>query len=77
MTSRHSQNTHRYRIPSSADHERISALFLGPKGENAEFLQSWLTSIVAQQKAARDAYFPDDDVSRAEYLQLAIIFIIY
>ncbi|KAH9482174.1 L-tyrosine decarboxylase [Psilocybe cubensis] len=61
MPSSHPHITHRYRVPSSDDHERISALFLGPKAENAAFLQQWLTTVVAQQKAARDAYFPDDN----------------
>ncbi len=51
----------RYRVPTSADHERVSALFLGPKAENSEFLRSWFTTVVNQQKAARDAYFPDDE----------------
>ncbi|KAF8968538.1 pyridoxal phosphate-dependent transferase [Flammula alnicola] len=68
--------THKYphfRIPSSADHERISALFLGPKGENAEFLHSWFNTIVAQQKAARDAYFPEDEAKSKAFVQMTEI----
>ncbi|KIJ33125.1 hypothetical protein M422DRAFT_183647, partial [Sphaerobolus stellatus SS14] len=41
----------------------VSALFLGPKGENSQFLYSWFTSVVNQQKAAREAYFPEDEES--------------
>lgn len=70
MATQEKHNTPRYRIPSNADHERISALFLGPKGENAEFLQSWFTSVVNQQKAARQAYFPNDEVTHARDVHL-------
>ncbi len=53
----------RYRVPSSADYERVSALFLGPKAENSCFLRSMLDIIVTQQESAREAYFPDDKES--------------
>ncbi|KAH9482182.1 L-tyrosine decarboxylase [Psilocybe cubensis] len=52
----------RYRIPTSEDHERTSALFLGPKAENAKFLREWLMTVVSQQEAARHAYSPKDNI---------------
>jgi len=75
MSSPPQRHFPRYRIPSSADHERVSALFLGPKGENSEFLRSWFTSVVSQQKAAREAYFPEDQVSITTSVQESATFI--
>ena len=56
------QNTHR--VPNNTEHERISALFLGPKAENAAFLSRCFEMIVSGQVNARCSYFPDDDVRR-------------
>lgn len=52
-----------YSIPSGKDHERISALFLGPKAENAELLKHCFDLIVSKQKEGREGYFPNDQVS--------------
>lgn len=49
---------------SNATHERISALFLGPKAENADFLIECFKEIVHMQVRGRKAYFPNDAVSR-------------
>ena len=51
-----------FRIPSNADHERVSALFLGPKAENTPLLQNFFNLIVAKQQQGRLDYFPDDPV---------------
>lgn len=47
---------------SNATHERISALFLGPKAENADFLVECFKEIVHMQVRGRQAYFPNDAV---------------
>lgn len=47
---------------SNATHERISALFLGPKAENADFLVECFKEIVHMQVRGRKAYFPNDAV---------------
>ena len=52
-----------FRIPNNDDHDRVSALFLGPKAENAGLLQEFFSLIVQGQSAGRRAYFPDDPVS--------------
>ena len=51
-----------YRIPNNDEYERISALFLGPKAENAVFLSECFHLIVLGQRQARHNYFPNDDV---------------
>lgn len=51
-----------YRVPSNDDHERISALFLGPKAENSTLLGQCFNMVVQKQIAARQAYFPSDPV---------------
>lgn len=51
-----------YSIPSSSEHERISALFLGPKAENAELLKRCFELIVTKQVEGRNSYFPNDHV---------------
>lgn len=49
-------------VPDNDDHERISALFIGPKGENLDTLQRCFNMIVEKQRAARLSYFPEDKV---------------
>lgn len=51
-----------FRIPSNDDHERVSALFLGPKAENAPLLKQYFDLILAKQFEGRQAYFPNDQV---------------
>ena len=51
-----------HRIPNNTEHERISALFLGPKAENAAFLSRCFEMIVYGQAKARSNYFPEDRV---------------
>lgn len=53
---------------SNATHERISALFLGPKAENADFLMDCFREIVRLQERGRKSYFPNDAVSRRDLL---------
>ncbi|KAF5319231.1 hypothetical protein D9619_008287 [Psilocybe cf. subviscida] len=69
MAHHHHTKPPKFALPSNEAHEKISALFLGPKGENAEFLQSWFTSIVEQQKQARLNYFPEDQPSITASIQ--------
>ncbi|KAL5532192.1 hypothetical protein ACEPAF_5756 [Sanghuangporus sanghuang] len=49
-----------FRIPDSEDHERVSALFLGPKAENQALLSQCFNIVVSKQTEARQAYFPSD-----------------
>ncbi|KAL0958858.1 hypothetical protein HGRIS_014176 [Hohenbuehelia grisea] len=49
-----------FRIPSNADHERISALFLGPKAENFGLLRECFIEVLDKQRAVRTKYFPED-----------------
>ena len=58
-----------HRIPNNAEHERISALFLGPKAENAAFLSRCFGMIVSGQAKARLNYFPEDKV-RSSFIPL-------
>ncbi|KAL5521195.1 hypothetical protein ACEPAG_9118 [Sanghuangporus baumii] len=58
--SRNGQHRPVFRIPSNADHERVSALFLGPKAENASILSQCFNIVVGKQTEARQAYFPSD-----------------
>ena len=51
-----------FRIPNNDEHERISALFLGPKAENAVFLSECFHLIILCQRQARHNYFPSDEV---------------
>ncbi|KAL5483398.1 hypothetical protein ACEPAI_8629 [Sanghuangporus weigelae] len=52
-----------FRIPDSEDHERVSALFLGPKAENQALLSQCLNIVVvSKQTEARQAYFPSDQL---------------
>ena len=60
MTQSTSQPT--YGVPNNAEHERISALFLGPKAENADLLTNCFNLIVQRQAQGRKAYFPEDQV---------------
>ena len=51
-----------FRIPSNDDHDRVSALFLGPKAENSEVLMNCFNLVVGEQARARINYFPNDPV---------------
>ena len=51
-----------FEIPNNDAHERVSALFLGPKAENASLLQELLNNIVGSQVTGRQSYFPGDPV---------------
>lgn len=53
-----------FKIPSNDDHERVSALFLGPKAENEKSLRDCFELIVSKQSEGRHAYFPSDPVCR-------------
>lgn len=54
-----------FRIPDNDAHGRISALFLGPKAENADRLLQYLTTLVDGQEKSRQSYFPEDAVCQA------------
>ncbi|THV00047.1 PLP-dependent transferase [Dendrothele bispora CBS 962.96] len=58
-----SQGKHRqrYRLPDPTDHQRVSALFLGPKAENAGFLREYFNIFVDKQEEGRKEYKFDDD----------------
>ncbi|THH16278.1 hypothetical protein EW146_g4346 [Bondarzewia mesenterica] len=49
-----------HRISSNEDHERVSALFLGPKAENFDMLKDFIISVLKKQRLVRESYFPDD-----------------
>lgn len=53
-------NSRKFRIPTNEDHERVSALFLGPKAENAPMLRACLDLIVSKQTGTRQSYCPED-----------------
>lgn len=59
-----SQDPPIFKIPSNEDHERVSALFLGPKAENEKSLRDCFELIVSKQSEGRRAYFPNDPVCR-------------
>jgi hypothetical protein len=51
-----------FRAPDNDAHDRISALFLGPRAENADRLMQYFTTVVQGQSDARKSYFPGDAV---------------
>ncbi|KAK7451261.1 hypothetical protein VKT23_012601 [Stygiomarasmius scandens] len=59
--SQFSRDHCRYRVPLNTDHERVSALFLGPKAENANFLRKYFNIVVDIQAQGRKDYQFDDD----------------
>ena len=52
-----------YRVPENAEHEALSALFLGPKAENFDMLKELFNIVLDGQKQARKEYHPEDKVS--------------
>jgi hypothetical protein len=62
-----------FRIPDNSAHDRISALFLGPKAENADRLMQYFTTVVKGQSDARKNYFPGDAVSYFDAVLVRIV----
>ncbi|KAL5504865.1 hypothetical protein ACEPAH_7528 [Sanghuangporus vaninii] len=60
MSGPSTNDGHRFCVPNTEDHERVSALFLGPKAENKGLLSQCFNTVVSKQIAARKAYFPSD-----------------
>lgn len=52
-----------YESPSNAGHDAVGAWFLGPQGENAQFMKDAMTYAIDKHVEARKGYHPEDGVS--------------
>jgi hypothetical protein len=58
----------------SDDHAKISGWFLGPRGENIKYLQTFFDQALSDQVAARQAYSSTDGLSISADVQATSIF---